>query len=140
MAPNGSQAEGSSDGAGGLSWKGFLDGGSKGVKEAVVLDEGRRVKLCWVDGHESEFSLVWLRDNSDGSFHPTTKQREVRCLLCAREDETEILQHVHVENRGNISCRLADNERPNATFGFGSTAYFLRLTVCDDIVRAGIPN
>lgn len=80
MAPNGSQTGGSSNGAGDISWKRFLDGGSQGVSEATVLDEGRRVKLSWVDGHESEFSLIWLRDNSDGSFHAITKQREVLCL------------------------------------------------------------
>ena len=77
MAPNGSGSGGWSDGAGDLSWKRFLDGGSQGVSEAAVLDEGRRVKLSWVDGHESEYSLIWLRDNSDGSFHAITRQREV---------------------------------------------------------------
>ena len=84
MAPNGSGSGGWSDGAGDLSWKRFLDGGSQGVSEAAVLDEGRRVKLSWVDGHESEYSLIWLRDNSDGSFHAITRQREVGYLLYTR--------------------------------------------------------
>ena len=59
------------------SWKQFLDGGFDGVSEAVVLQGGYRVKLYWVDGHESEFSLKWLRDHSDGSFNVSTKQRKV---------------------------------------------------------------
>ena len=59
------------------SWKNFLNGGVEGVSETVVLEGRQRVKLHWVDGHESVFSLKWLRDHSDGSFHTSTKQRKV---------------------------------------------------------------
>ena len=67
----------SPNGVGDLSWKRFLDGGSEGISEVVVLAGGHRVKLTWADGHESDFSLKWLRDHSDGSFEVTTKQRKV---------------------------------------------------------------
>lgn len=63
---------------GDLSWKSFLAGGSEGVKEAIIMEGGHGVKLSWADGHESEFLLKWLRDHSDGSFHPSTMQRKVR--------------------------------------------------------------
>ena len=63
---------------GDYSWTSFLDGGSQGVSEVVIVAGGHRVKLSWVDGHESEFSLKWLRDHSNTSFNVNTKQREVR--------------------------------------------------------------
>lgn len=59
------------------AWKRYLDGGLRGVSEAVVLEGGRRVKLSWVDGHESHFSLKWLRDHSSASYNVATIQREV---------------------------------------------------------------
>lgn len=61
----------------GRSWKDFIDGGVEGVSKTVVLEGGKRVELHWVDGHEREFSLKWLRDHSDGFFHTSTKQRKV---------------------------------------------------------------
>lgn len=60
-----------------LTWKQFLEGGSRGVSGAVAHEGGHRVKLSWVDGHTSEFSLKWLRDHSPGAFNAHTKQREV---------------------------------------------------------------
>lgn len=83
MTPVAAQDRGSSNGVDAVSsWKRFLDGGKDGVSKVVVLEGGHRVKLSWVDGHESQFSLKWLRDHSDGSFHVKTKQRNVR--LCMR--------------------------------------------------------
>lgn len=60
-----------------MTWSQFLEDGSKGVSGAAVHEGGHRVKLSWVDGHESEFSLKWLRDHSTGAFNSHTKQREV---------------------------------------------------------------
>lgn len=63
--------------SGDSTWAQFLEGGAKGVSGAVVHEGGRRVKISWVDGHESEFSLKWLRDHRAGAFNSHTKQREV---------------------------------------------------------------
>ena len=60
------------------SWTRFLDGGLQGISKAVVTEGGHKVKLSWADGHQSEFSLKWLRAHSNASFNVNTKQREVR--------------------------------------------------------------
>ena len=62
-----------------LTWERFLEGGLEGVSGVVVREGGHRVRLSWVDGHTSEFSLKWLRDHSTGAFNSHTKQREVWC-------------------------------------------------------------
>ena len=79
MAHATAQTTRSPNDVGAHAWKRFTDGGLSGVSEAVILEGGQRVKLSWADGHESEFSLKWMRDHCDGSFHVNTKQRKVRC-------------------------------------------------------------
>ena len=97
MAPVAAHTTRSPNGVGPFSWKTFLDGGSKGVSEVVVLQGKKRVELSWVDGHSSEFSLEWLRDHSDGSFHVNTKQRKVKCRLEKRGKKNEI-QYVSLKS------------------------------------------
>lgn len=75
------QSLSSSNGADDLTWRRFIEGGFKGISEATVVQGGHRVKISWLDGHESVFSLKWLRDHSDGSFNVNTKQREVRVRI-----------------------------------------------------------
>lgn len=62
------------------AWKSFVAAGSLGLARVEVHQARDRVKLWWIDGHESEFSLKWIRDNSPDSFSGETYQREVRCL------------------------------------------------------------
>ena len=93
MAPTTAQTVRSPSVVGALAWKRFIDGGSGGVSEAVILEGGQRVKLSWADGHESEYSLKWMRDHCDGSFHVNTKQRQVRCR---RETAKRNKNNLHV--------------------------------------------
>ena len=61
----------------GQTWDQFLEGGSKGISDAVVHEGGKRVKLTWADGHKSDFSLQWLRDHSAEAINDVTKNRKV---------------------------------------------------------------
>ena len=103
------QSPGSSNGADELTWKRFIDGGIQGISEAVVVPGGHRVNISWMDGHESVFSLKWLRDHSNGSFNVNTKQREVRTFTNTSTRERK--QHAKQWQRTYSACGTVERGR-----------------------------